>query len=593
MKKQRPVLTILSIILFSIQGLAQGSGLPLQSPAYHILDRLEIKSGLRPNYISSIKYYLRGNATQYAMQIDTSSIPLSAADRQDLYYLFKDNNEWLTQAPLPTTLGGRRSYAQPGEELTQVEASMANPRYILSKKPFLNFFYPSPANMVEINEKFFHLRVNPLLDIHLGPTADDQSSVFYNMRGAELRGGVDDRIFFYLNITETQARFPDYVNRRIDQYQSIPGAGFFKPYESSIFNVTDGYDFLNSQGYLAFNFTPHVGLQFGYGRNFIGNGYRSLILSDFANNRLYLKLNWQLGKFHYQNLFAELAAESEKQIPEGAVVAKKYMATHYLGIQLLKNLSVGVFESVIYSRGNGTLELQYMNPIIFYRAAEQGLNSPDNVLIGFDAKWNFLRHFQLYGQINFDEFRFRDLVIDRNGSWANKFGIQGGFKYIDAFGIDHLDFQGEFNIVRPYTYTHRDSTASYAHYNQPLAHPLGANFQEILFIARYQPVKNLFLEGRIIRANFGEDEADANWGHNILLPHQTRVRDFNNSIGQGVEANTTIIGLDISYMIRHNVFLDLYYFDRSKDSQDNSLDDDLRFIGGGFRINMAKFRQDY
>jgi hypothetical protein len=98
-----------------------------------------------------------------------------------------------------------------------------------------------------------------------------------------------------------------------------------------------------------------------------------------------------------------------------------------------------------------------------------------------DAKWNFLKRFQLYGQLMLDEFVFSELVTNNQGWWANKYGIQAGLKYIDAFGIDHLDLQAEYNQVRPYTYTHRDSSAYYAHYDTPLAHPLGANFKELIF----------------------------------------------------------------------------------------------------------------
>jgi hypothetical protein len=72
-------------------------------------------------------------------------------------------------------------------------------------------------------------------------------------------------------------------------------------------------------------------------------------------------------------------------------------------------------------------------------------------------------------------------------NWVNKFGIQLGGKYIDAFGIKNLDLQLEMNRVRPFTYAHYDTINNYTHYNQPLAHPLGANFQELIGIARYQP----------------------------------------------------------------------------------------------------------
>lgn len=572
---------------------AQGSGLPLGNPAYHILDRLEIKTGRPAPFHSSLKYYLRGDAAAYALGIDTALLPLTIRDRRDLYYIFRDNNEWLATARFPTRIAGPRESIYSDTIITQVEASMENPRYIMREKPYLGFLYPTPANMVEVNDKFFHIRVNPLLDFKLAKAKDDSELVFTNLRGIELRSGIDDRIYLYFNILETQARFPGYVNERIRRDRAVPGAGLYKEYQSQIFDITNGYDFLNGQGYLAFNLSRHVGLQFGYGRNFIGNGYRSLLLSDFSNNYLYLKANWRVWKLHYQNLFLELAAQSNAGLGANEVLPRKYMAAHYLSFQARPNLSFGVLEGVVFGRQGGGFELQYLNPVILYRAVEHGLGSPDNVLIGLDAKWNFLRHFQLYGQLMLDEFKFNELFIERRGWWANKFGMQAGLKYINAFGLDHLDLQAEFNQARPYTYTHRDSSSSYTHYNQPLAHPLGANFREALFIARYQPLKKLFLEGRFIHAEFGEDGPGENWGGNLLLSHNSREQEYGNVIGQGLTATTSLLGLDATYALAHNVFLDLHYFYRKKDSEDDKLDDTTQYFGGGVRINIGRQRMDF
>lgn len=570
----------------------QGTALPLGNEAYHILDRLEIKTGLPTPYHSSLKYYTRGAATSYALLIDTSAIALSFRDRLDLYYIFKDNNEWLGQSYFATTIGGKKEAPLPGTELTQMEASYENSRYIESRNPFLKYFYRSPANFVEVNDKYFHLRANPILNFSMAAAKDLDEPVLFNQRGIEMRGGVDDRIYFYMNILETQAHFPRYVDERIARDLAVPGAGLFKDYNSDIFGVQNGYDYLNGQGYMAFNITRHVGMQFGYGRNFIGNGYRSLLLSDFAHNYLYLKLNWKVWKIHYQNIFAELSAETDKQTIGETVIAKKYMAAHHLSYNILPNLTLGIFEAVIFSREN-QFEFQYLNPVIFYRTIEQGLGSPDNVLIGFDAKYNFLNHCQLYAQFMLDEFLFDELFVESNGWWANKFGWQLGLKYIDALGIDHFDLQAEINTIRPYTYSHRDSSGVYNHYNTPLAHPLGANFREYLLMARYTPIKKLTIDTRLILAEFGEDADSTNWGGNLILNNDSREKDFGNEIGQGINAKSLLAGIDLSYQIRHNVFLELYYFYRKKNSEEDKRDQNVQYFGGGVRVNIGKQRMDF
>ncbi len=580
---------------------AQGSGIPLGNNSYQIVDRLEIKTGLGAPFFSAVKPFRRGDVACYAIQIDTTFEGLSKKDKQDLRYIFNDNNEWLGQSYYPTRLTAKKEpvyqevFIDSTQTLykklpTQNVASMESPYYEKTKKNFLWIFYKTPANFYELNTKAFQFKINPVFNLKFAKVKDGED-IFQNLRGLEARGTIDDRLYFYTNILESQASFPNYVNNRIDRDLAIPGAGFYKTYQSSVLDGVNGYDFLTAQGYLGFNFTKSIGMQFGHGQNFIGNGYRSLLLSDFATNYFYLKFNIRVWKIHYQSIFAELAVESTKQNAGDELVGKKYMAAHYLDFKVAKNLSIGLFESVVFSRNN-QFELQYLNPIILYRTVEHSIGSPDNVMLGLNAKWNFLKRFQLYGQFLLDELNFNEITAN-SGWWANKYGIQAGLKYINTFGIDHLDTQFEYNVMRPYTYTHQDSSANYSHFNQALAHPLGANFKEYIFKVRYQPIKKLTLDARFMYFNYGEDSDTTNWGGNILLPYDTREMDYGNGIGQGIGTNTYLIGVDLSYELFHNIYIDLHYFYRKQDSEDPRRDLITNYIGGGFRMNIANRRNEF
>src|SRR5690606_16282908 len=158
-----------------------------------------------------------------------------------------------------------------------------------------------------------------------------------------------------------------------------------------------------------------------------------------------------------------------------------------------------------------------------------------------------------------------DLVLDEfvlshiragDGWWANKFAVQLGGKYIDAFSVPNLDLQGEINIVRPYTYTHGTEYGDYTSYRQPIAHPLGANFNEMVGILRYQPVPRLNVTGKLVLIKTGRDDEGENWGGDILKSNRDLQQTFGNKIGQGA-ANTIMLGsLTASYQFRHNLFLD-------------------------------------
>jgi hypothetical protein len=223
---------------------------------------------------------------------------------------------------------------------------------------------------------------------------------------------------------------------------------------------------------------------------------------------------------------------SQVSIPDGTLLPKKYAAIHYLNFKATPRLAFGFFEATIFNRSR-QFELQYLNPVVFYRTVEGMIGSPDNVMLGLDGRWNLLKRFQLYGQLILDEL-VTDKVFSRTGWWGNKWGLQAGIKYFNAFGLEHFDLQIEHNRARPFTYAHSDPANSYTHYNQPLAHPLGSNFKESLFLVNWQPLTRLSVQARVIHINLGENTPTQNWGSNPLLDYNTKVQDYNNSIGQGV-----------------------------------------------------------
>ncbi len=544
--------------------LAQPSNLPLQSQANHLIDRLEILYPRSTPLHSDIRGYWRSDAAALALNLDSALARPSRRQRQDLHYLADENNEWVPDS-----------------------SSLARQ----SKKPFWGVFYKTPANLYEVNSRYFKMRVNPMLNFNLGRESGEAGILFQNQRGLEVRGEVDRKAFFYTNLVETQARFPAYVNDRVTEYFSIPGAGFYKNYKGSLFNISNGYDFNVATAYVGFLVSKHIGIQLGHGQHFIGNGYRSMLLSDFANPAFFLKLSTRVWRFHYQNLFMELSPVSQIQIPDGTILPKKYAAIHYLSYKASPRFTIGFFEATVLHRSR-QFEFQYLNPVIFYRTVEGMIGSPDNVLLGLNSKYNLLKNMQLYGQFLLDEFTLSEFFSD-SGWWGNKYSVQLGAKYLNAFGIDHLDLQAEYNSAQPYTYSHGDPYDSYTHYNQPLAHPLGANFREFVGIVRYQPTGRISLTARAIRATLGENSANDNWGSNPLLSYDGRPSDYGNKIGQGIAASISLLGLDASWMFRHNVFLDIKVLLRRKDSSDNDRDRTTRFLSAGFRMNLWNQNFDF
>lgn len=463
------------------------------------------------------------------------------------------------------------------------------------------FIFKTPANFLTLKKKALKLYINPILNIAFGKEKQYETLRFSNLRGIEMYGEIDNRIYFYTNVLENQGNFHQHIEKRISEKKALPGYSFFKPFTSNISNLV-GHDYANAKAYFGVPISKHINIEIGHGNHFIGHGYHSILMEDYSNNYFYLKLNTRIWKFHYQNLFAELAPISTRAFSGDKLLPKKYMATHYLSFKPTKNIELGLFETIIFSRLNN-FEFQYLNPVILYRTVEYYLNSPDNVMIGLNGKWNIKNKVSIYGQFLADEFKFSEIRSDDQW-WGNKFGFQAGALYPDAFGVKNLDVRVEGNAVRPFTYSHRDtlgefknqSIANYSNYNQPMAHPLGANFQEVLTLINYQATKNIMFSALLSYAQQGRSNPNLiNAGEDILIPNGlspggTRISNYGVAFLQGDLTSITSFKFDLSYSFYHNYAINISYLKRSENGL-NSIETD--YLGMGIRANFDGHRLDY
>lgn len=526
------------------------------------MERLEIKSKTDSFFnFSKTKPFSRRHVYEAVKHyIQQPGIKLSKVDSYNIQRLFMNNIEYVPEDE-------RSKYA--------------------SKRPIWKSFYKTPANLYEVHVKDFDLVVNPVIQFALSKENNNSQDLFLNTRGVRLRGRIANKIGFSAFITDNQERDPLYVQQFIMDRKAVPGAGFYKS-----FKAAGGVDYFDARGYFTFNITKYIDVAFGYDKNFIGNGHRSLFLSDFGNNALFLKFNTRIWKFNYQNLFMELH-NADDRIGD-RLIGKKYAAMHHLDMSVTKWLNIGLFEGVIFGRKDH-FDFGYLNPIIFYRSVEQQNGSFDNSIIGLDVKANLAKKFQVYGQLALDEFLVSEVTKNR-GWWGNKWGMHIGAKYIDAFGIPNLDLQIEHNRVRPFTYSHRDSVANYTHYNQPLAHPLMANFKELIGIARYQPAPKWLLVGKLMFYTQGRDSSAQSYGSNIFLPNipPYRMGDYGYKIGSGWETNVTYASLLVSYEVRENLFAELNFVARKEETKTTPLTSmNTSVITFGIRWNIQRRDFDF
>ncbi|MBK9318607.1 MAG: hypothetical protein IPM91_07120 [Bacteroidetes bacterium] len=273
---------------------------------------------------------------------------------------------------------------------------------------------------------------------------------------------------------------------------------------------------------------------------------------------------------------------------------KKYASMHYLDINIGKRASIGIFETVIWHADSGGargFDMGYLNPFIFLRPVEFSINSPDNVLMGINAKFMINSRNLLYGQLMLDEFLLEN-VKSGKGWWANKQGVQAGFKSFNVLGVKNLYLQGELNYVRPYTYQHRDVLGSYSHHRAPLAHPLGANFWEAVGIVRYN-YKRWHLDAKMSIAEVGYDTAGRNYGQNVFLSYNDRESEFGNEVGQGLKTTIMWVDLNINFLINPVYRMNLFANIAMRSSKQSGETINALLVQGGIRTSLFNRYYDF
>ncbi len=420
-------------------------------------------------------------------------------------------------------------------------------------------------HFVTVNKKDYWFTIDPVLDLQLG--VDTKSELvdytYNNTRGIQIQGGIGKHLNFFTTVFESQGRFAEYVNRYTERIRPaggnpgiVPGRGIAKRFKD------DAFDYPVAEAYLSYSPSKTFNFQFGHGNNFIGDGYRSLLLSDVASPHPFLKINTEFWKIKYTNTWMWLRDVRAEALDGSGAFLTKFMANHYLSWNVSKRLNIGLFESVMWLDDNGRgFDVNYLNPVIFYRAIEFSTGSrAGNAILGASAKYKFNDRFNMYGQFILDEFSLEDIRAG-NQSFKNKFGYQIGAKYYNAFGVENLLLQAEYNHVRPYTYSHNTIVLNYGHNNQPMAHLWGANFEELIGIARYQKGR-WFGNAKLIYGRRGLDFNEGGdtfaYGGDVFTSEDNRPGDNGNAFLQGNETTVFIGDLQAGYIVNPSTNLKLF-----------------------------------
>ncbi len=347
---------------------------------------------------------------------------------------------------------------------------------------FKNFF---TNNWINTAGNKSWLTIDPYLEGSGGVSSEKNKALLTGAAGLRLQTVINNKLSFDATFAGHSSQFPEYVDSLIlNKNYIIPGSIAAYHRQKRRFNYAD----INAN----FTYAPnkHFLASAGYGKQFIGDGYRSLFLSDNATNYPYLRLQARLWKLTYNVLYNRY--ENKYWYKVDGQSQPKYSTLHYLGINVSKKLQLSAFDEVTWisrdSNFRRGFDITYLSPLIYMRSIEYAIGSPDNAMIGLAFKYKAFNKGYIYGQLALDDLNIGTSRDSGTQYYGNKYALQLGMWNNDIFGAKDLTWRLEWNGVRPYTYGHgvgNNISLNYTHYYQSLTDPFGANFHEFISLFNY------------------------------------------------------------------------------------------------------------
>lgn len=324
----------------------------------------------------------------------------------------------------------------------------------------------------------FEIIVDPIVDFRLNR---DQLHDFgyLNTRGIIVSGNLDSRVYFNSSFFENQGVMPIHIASFYNKYGVIPGYGRIK--QLTGYNK---YDFAAAYGSIAIKANDNLNFTIGYDRVFIGDGYRSMILSDFSAPMMYFKINAKLGNFDYNNIFTKALNPNYNNIMQlenptsvNSLYPSKFISYNTLTYNLNSVWQFSLVEALVMSDKLPDWKVPIFSASPFFRTAYINHSAElTNNLVGINITGQKQKLGIVYSQLIIDKFNKSELPV---------FAFQVGYKNFDFASVKNLFVQLEYNMASSQMYMHQDNELHYGHYNQALAHPAGHKFNEILFVAAY------------------------------------------------------------------------------------------------------------
>ena len=463
-----------------------------------------------------------------------------------------------------------------------------SPAHYTSRRPSDVIFN---TNLFIVRKDDYGFTIDPLFDFGYGSDFANDRSTWINTRGFLIEGYLGNDFAFSTQFYETQSKVPLWIHNYVGLRGNMPGQGWVKGFGN------DAFDYANAAGYVSWSPGRYFNFRMGHGKQFLGDGYRSLMLSDHSLYHPYFMATTTFWKIKYVNLFSQFSHPDvvDHRTSGDVIYAKKYSTMHYLSFIPWKKFNLSLFESITWQAYDSSyyrgFELSYLNPVIFYRPVEFNLGSGDNAMIGANLRYTPFKGITVYGQFVADEFKIKEF-ISGNGWWGNKFAWQAGIKTFGLAGIENLDLQAEYNLIRPYMYSHYTQVQNYSNAKEPLAHPSGANVKEAVAIANYN-YRRIYFNFKYVWSGSGLDSSGMNFGKNIFSNPQNVPDEYGNFTGQGLYTTLNQLDFSVSFLVNPATNLNLFIGATLREEKNSGIKKEYAWFSFGLRTSLRNLYYDF
>ncbi len=443
-----------------------------------------------------------------------------------------------------------------------------------------------PKHLIDVKNKDYNLFFDFLWDVELGHDYLGNRNTWLNSRGFQFGASIGKNFYIYTSLYENQGKFPNYVSDYINTKRLVPSE-----YPVNVLPYDNGStDWSRVTSIIGYKPAKNILLTLGQDKIFIGDGYRSLLLSDNAPNYPFFKFSIDIIKsIQYNSIWAYFQDRNAPNFNVFTNNRRKFGVFHYIDWNINKRASVAFFNALISEEADNSgnlhgFDFNFLNPILFSPSLGPSAQVADHTLAGLNAKYKVFDKTAIYGQFVMDQ--------TINKGLSNSTGYQIGVRGSDLFSMQHLNYLFEYNTVSPSVYYGQNAIVNYTHFSDPLGDPFGANFKELLGIVNYSISKfDLQFEGYFV--NLANNSGYNNYGSGIPSTTYVNLPQIINNSGVGVPATIKFAEGTLGYILNPKYNLKIEVGGLLRQEKSSLADTKTAMITLGFKCGFRNLYRDF